>query len=83
MQCTQLNTTRDDSINTANIYTVQGPRGRDGRDGLPGRDGQDGVPGTKGEKGDPGLQGIHIRTVISQKKPVIAKSASLSLSLSL
>ena len=58
MQSTQLNTTRDDSINTANIYTVQGPRGRDGRDGLPGRDGRDGIPGSKGEKGDPGLQGM-------------------------
>ena len=57
MQSTQLNTTRGNSINTPNIYTVQGPRGRDGRDGLPGRDGRDGVPGNKGEKGYTGLQG--------------------------
>ena len=57
MQSTQLNTTRDDSISTPNIYTVQGPRGRDGRDGLPGRDGRDGLPGRQGEKGDTGLQG--------------------------
>ena len=57
MPSTQSNTTRDNSLNTANIYTVQGPRGRDGRDGLPGRDGRDGVPGSKGERGDTGLQG--------------------------
>ena len=57
MQSTQLNTTSGNSINTPNIFTVQGPRGRDGRDGVPGRDGRDGVPGSKGEKGDTGLQG--------------------------
>ena len=39
------------------VYTVQGPRGRDGQDGVPGRDGQEGVPGSKGERGDTGLQG--------------------------
>ena len=44
VQSTQLNTTSGNSINTPNIYTVQGPRGRDGRDGLPGRDGRDGTP---------------------------------------
>ena len=55
MQSTQLNTTSGNSLNTPNIYTVQGPRGRDGRDGLPGRDGQDGLPGSKGERGDTGL----------------------------
>ena len=53
-------------VSTPNIYTVQGPRGRDGRDGMPGRDGRDGVPGRQGEKGDtgpqgpPGLQGTHL-----------------------
>ena len=59
MQSTQLNATSSNPVTTAkaNIYTVQGPRGRDGRDGLPGRDGRDGVPGNKGEKGDTGLQG--------------------------
>ena len=57
MQPTQLNATRDNSITTPNIYTVQGPRGRDGRDGVPGRDGRDGVPGSKGERGNTGLQG--------------------------
>ena len=56
-QSTQLNATRDKSITTPNIYTVQGPRGRDGRDGVPGRDGRDGVPGRKGERGDTGLPG--------------------------
>ena len=58
----QLNATSDNSVSsnliaTPNIYTVQGPRGRDGRDGQPGRDGRDGVPGSKGERGDTGLQG--------------------------
>ena len=58
----QLNATSGNSVTsnliaTPNIYTVQGPRGRDGRDGLPGRDGQDRAPGSKGEKGDTGLQG--------------------------
>ena len=57
VQPRQLNTTSDNSITTPNIYTVQGPRGRDGRDGVPGRDGRDGIPGTKGERGDTGLQG--------------------------
>ena len=56
MQST-LNTIGDNQITTHNIYTVQGPRGRDGRDGLPGRDGRDGAPGRQGEKGDTGLQG--------------------------
>ena len=54
---TQLNATNDNSITTPNIYTVQGPRGRDGRDGVPGRDGRDGVPGKQGERGDTGMQG--------------------------
>ena len=54
---TQLNATSGNLITTPNIYTVQGPRGRDGRDGVPGRDGRDGVPGSKGERGDTGLQG--------------------------
>ena len=58
----QLNATSGNSvtsnlITTPNIYTVQGPRGRDGRDGLPGRDGRDGAPGRQGERGDTGLQG--------------------------
>ena len=58
----QLNGTSGNSvtsnlITTPNIYTVQGPRGRDGRDGLPGRDGRDGIPGRQGERGDTGLQG--------------------------
>ena len=53
----QVNTTSDNSITTPNIYTVQGPRWRDGWDGVPGRDGRDGVPGRKGERGDTGLQG--------------------------
>ena len=58
----QLNTTSGNSVSsslitTPNIYTVQGPRGRDGRDGLPGRDGRDGAPGRQGERGDTGLQG--------------------------
>ena len=58
----QLNATSGNSvtsnlITTPNVYTVQGPRGRDGRDGLPGRDGRDGVPGRQGEKGATGLQG--------------------------
>ena len=52
-----LNTTGDNQITTPNIYTIQGPRGRDGRDGLPGHDGRDGAPGRQGEKGDTGLQG--------------------------
>ena len=52
-----LSTTGDNQITTPNIYTVQGPRGRDGRDGIPGRDGRDGAPGRQGEKGDTGLQG--------------------------
>ena len=61
----QSNATRSNLITTPNIYTVQGPRGRDGRDGMPGRDGRDGVPGRQGEKGDtgprglPGPQGMH------------------------
>ena len=58
MQSTQLNATSGNSVTTANIFTVQGPRGRDGRDGLPGRDGRDGVPGNKGERGNTGLQGL-------------------------
>ena len=58
----QLNGTSGNSVTsnliaTPNIYTVQGPRGRDGRDGLPGRDGRDGVPGRQGESGATGLQG--------------------------
>ena len=59
MQSPQLNATKENgnSIATSNIYTVQGPRGRDGRDGLPGRDGRDGVPGQQGERGATGLQG--------------------------
>ena len=59
MQSTQLNATSGNSVTTAkaNIYTVQGPRGRDGWDGLPGQDGRDGFQGSKGEKGDTGLQG--------------------------
>ena len=57
MQSSQLNTTSGNSLTIPNIYTVQGPRGRDGRDGVPGRDGRDGVPGSKGERGDTGLQG--------------------------
>ena len=57
VQSTQLNATSGNSITTPNIYTVQGPRGRDGRDGVPGRDGRDGTPGSKGERGDSGLQG--------------------------
>ena len=51
-----LNTTRGNLITTSNIYTVQGPRGRDGRDGMPGRDGRDGM---QGEKGDTGPRGMH------------------------
>ena len=54
---TQRNATNGNSITTPNMYTFQGPRGRDGRDGLPGRDGRDGLPGSKGERGDTGLQG--------------------------
>ena len=54
---TQLNATSGNSITSPNIYTVQGPRGRDGRDGLQGRDGRDGVAGSKGERGDTGLLG--------------------------
>ena len=57
MQSPQSNATTGNSITTPNIYTVQGPRGRDGRDGVPGRDGRDGAPGSKGERGDTGLQG--------------------------
>ena len=63
MQSTQLNATSGNLITTPNICTVQGPRGRDGRDGVPGqngvpgRDGQDGIPGRQGERGDTGLQG--------------------------
>ena len=59
MKSPQLNGTKENvnSVTTPNIYTVQGPRGRDGRDGLPGRDGRDGVPGHQGERGDTGLQG--------------------------
>ena len=53
----QNNATSGNSVTTPNIYTVQGPRGRDGRDGLPGRDGRDGAPGRQGERGDTGLQG--------------------------
>ena len=53
----QFNATSSSPVTTANIFTVQGPRGRDGRDGLPGRDGRDGTPGRKGERGDTGLQG--------------------------
>ena len=57
VQPTQLNATIGNSITTPNIYTVQGPRGRDGRDGVPGRDGRDGAAGSKGERGDTGLLG--------------------------
>ena len=57
MQSEKPNATRDNSISTPNIYTIQGARGRDGRDGVPGRDGRDGIPGRQGEKGDTGLQG--------------------------
>ena len=58
----QLNTTSGNSVSsslitTPNIYTVQGPRGRDGRDGAPGRDGRDGAPGRQGDRGATGLQG--------------------------
>ena len=56
-QSTQLNATSGNSITPPNIYTIQGPRGRDGRDGVPGRDGRDGSPGSKGERGNTGLQG--------------------------
>ena len=49
-----LNTTSGNSITTSNLYTVQGPRGRDGQDGVPGQDGWD---GTQGERGDTGLPG--------------------------
>ena len=52
----QLNATSPNSV-TSNLITVQGPRGRDGRDGLPGRDGRDGTPGRQGESGATGLQG--------------------------
>ena len=60
MQSTQLNATSGNLITTPNI---QGPCGRDGRDGVPGqngvpgRDGRDGIPGRQGERGDTGLQG--------------------------
>ena len=57
MHSTKLNATSSNPVTTVNIYTIQGPRGRDGRDGVPGRDGRDGVPGRQGEKGDTGLQG--------------------------
>ena len=57
MQSTPLNVTSDNQITTPNIFTVQGPRGRDGRDGIPGCDGRDGAAGRQGEKGDTGLQG--------------------------
>ena len=57
MHSIQLNVTSSNPVTTANIYTVQGPRGRDGRDGVPGRDGRDGVPGRQGEKGDTGQEG--------------------------
>ena len=53
----QSNATSDKSIPIPNIYTVQGPRGRDGRDGVAGRDGRDGAPGRQGEKGATGPQG--------------------------
>lgn len=59
----QLNTTSGNSITTqSNLYTVQGPRGRDGRDGVPGRDGRDGRQGEKGDTGlvgPPGPRGMH------------------------
>ena len=81
----QFNGTSDNSVTsnliaTPNIYTVQGPRGRDGRDGL---------PGSKGEKGDTGLQGppslqgnvldwfVHTHT----HTPVPAPQLSVSLSI--
>ena len=54
MQSSQLNVT---SGPLAPPYVIQGPRGRDGRDGLPGRDGRDGAPGRQGERGDTGIQG--------------------------
>ena len=47
----------NESCSLSNIYTVQGPQGRDGRDGVAGRDGRDGAPGLPGERGIPGLQG--------------------------
>ena len=52
----QFNATSPNSV-TSNLITVQGPRGRDGRDGVPGRDGRDGTPGRQGERGATGLQG--------------------------
>ena len=54
---TSGNSVSSNLITTPNIYTVQGPRGMDGRDGLPGRDGRDGAPGRQGERGATGLQG--------------------------
>ena len=57
VQSTQFNATSGNSLTIPNIYTVQGPRGRDGRDGVPGRDGRDGPPGRQGERGPTGLQG--------------------------
>ena len=58
VQSTQLNGT---ALTTPTIYTVQGPRGRDGRDGVPGRDGRDGVPGRDGRDGVPGQDGAQGR----------------------
>jgi len=57
LNATSANSVTSNLIATPNIYTVQGPRGRDGRDGVPGRDGRDGLPGSKGERGATGLQG--------------------------
>ena len=57
MHSTHVNATRANSITTPNIYTVQGPRGRDGRVGLQGRDGRDGAPRKQGERRPTGLQG--------------------------
>ena len=56
-QSAKPNATGKTEFSTPHTYTIQGPRGRDGRDGVPGRDGRDGVPGRQGEKGDTGLQG--------------------------
>ena len=45
------------TIEGCHIYTVQGPQGKDGQDGVPGKDGQNGPPGLPGERGIPGSQG--------------------------
>ena len=56
MQSSNQNATNE-GCSLSIMYTVQGPQGRDGRDGVPGRDGRDGPPGLPGEGGIPGLQG--------------------------